>query len=379
MSDPILYIDDDLPTGLPRLKANGCTVREKGPRDVADDEAISAVLQDTKIVLMDYGLHDQDASSSAPLDGLELLERFRAKIRRHHDQGASVPLLTIYTHQVARLAEQLDDCPVAPYMLARRANVDWIFDKQLPSDTEDTLGIQLQGMLDAFDLDIGSPEESVERQLGTFLELPNETNWEDLALEQVLDTRPPVQKDLSPPGARVRMMRWLLQEALPFPSCFVGLDTIAVRLHLDPDSLSAALDRNPDSSLATCLEGARYCGPLASFFPTRYWKAGVDAIVWNMTEGRSPANAAIRQMIADAIGEKAQPIEVADPVLVVSTDTFELTGQVASIDAAVQIQTDFWPPTIEPPWVRIDDIARDRKLRAIVVSKDRDRIGEDGV
>ena len=95
-----------------------------------------------------------------------------------------------------------------------------------------------------------------------------------------------------------------------------------------------------------------------------------------MTEGRSPANPAVRKTIANAIGEEVPLIDVADPVLVVSPETFEPTGEVASIDEVVQIQTDLWPPTIEPPWVRIVDIAKDRKLRAMVVSKDRDRIGE---
>jgi hypothetical protein len=376
MSKPILYVDDDLPTGRPRLEATGLPFREKVPRDVADDGSISEALQDTKIVLMDYDLHDDDASSSAPLDGLELLERFRARIRRHHDQGASVPLLTIYSNQIGRLAEQHDDCPEVPYMLARRAKVDWVFDKQEPSDAEDAFGEQLGEILRAFDLPMGSSGGGVERQLAAFLGLPEEADWADLALEELLDLRPPVQEDLSLPGARVRLMRWLLQVALPFPGCFVDLDSVAVRFRLLPRDLSAVIARDAGSELASLLDRARYRGPLACFFPARYWKAGVDTILWRMTEGRSPANPAVRKTIANAIGEEVPLIDVADPVLVVSPETFEPTGEVASIDEVVQIQTDLWPPTIEPPWVRIVDIAKDRKLRAMVVSKDRDRIGE---
>lgn len=376
MNERILYVDDDLPTGRPRLKAIELPFREKGYRDVADDNSISEALQDTKIVLMDYGLHDDEASSSAPLDGLELLERFRARIRRHHDQGASVPLLTIYTNQIDRLADQLDECPVVPYMLARRANVDWVFEKLPPSDSEDALGAQLGDMLRAFDLDMGSSDGDVERQLATFLELPVGADWSELALEQLLDTRPPVQEDLSPPGARVHLMRWLLHVALPFPGCFVGLDSVAVRFRLPPGDLSAAITSNAESELASLLDRARYRGPLACFFPPRYWKAGVDHVAWRMTEGRSPANPAVRKRIADAIGDELPLIEVAAPVLVVSPESFEPAGEVASIDDVVQIQTDLWPPTIEPPWMRIADIAKDRKLRAMVVSKDRDRIGE---
>lgn len=376
MSEPILYVDDNLATGRDRLVETGLPFREKMPGEVADDSSISEALRGTKIVLMDYCLHDDDGSSAAPLDGLELLERFRATIRRHHDQGTGVPLLTIYTSQIDRLADQHDDCPVVPYMLARRASVDWVFDKLPRPDSEDAFAAQLRDMLNVFDLGMGRSDGDVEQQLASFLKLPDEPEWADLALEQLLDTRPPVQDDLSPSGARVHLVRWLLQVALPFPSCFVGLDTVAVRLRLRPVYLSAVIDGNANAEFAKCLEQTRYRGPLAPFFPPRYWKAGVDYIVWSMTEGRSPANPAVRKKITDAIGDELPLLDVADPVLVVSPETFEPTGDVASIDEVVQIQTDLWPPAIEPPWVRIGEIMNDRKLRAMVVSKDRDRLGE---
>jgi hypothetical protein len=312
MSKPILYVDDDTPTGTPRLEATGLPFREKGYRDVADDSSISDVLQDTKIVLMDYCLHDDNASFSAPLDGLELLERFRARIRRHYDQGASVPLLTIYTSQIDRLAEHHGECPVVPYMLARRAKVDWIFAKQCPANTEDPFGDQLQDMLDAFSLEMDGGG-SVEEQLATFLRLPEASECSDLALEELLDTRPPVQEDLSLPGARVRLIGWLLQVVLPFPGCFVDLSSVAVRLRVSPADLASALERRPDSDVATLLDKARYHGPLACFFPTRYWKAGVDYMLWEITEGRSPGNPAVRSAISDAIGEDLPSLDVTVP------------------------------------------------------------------
>jgi hypothetical protein len=330
MSKPILYIDDDLATGRPRLEATGLDLfREKSCQDVFDDRSISEALQDTKIVLMDYGLHDDGASSSAPLDGLELLERFRARIRRHHDQGASAPLLTIYTNQISRLAAEHDECPVVPYMLARRANVDWVFEKQAPSDGEDAFGRQLEEMLRAFDLEIASSGGEVERQLATFLGLPEPSDWSELALEQLLDMRPPVQKDLSRPGARVALLRWLLQVALPFPGCFVSLDSIAVRFRLPPRICPPRSLETPSRSLPRLLDRSPLSRTPFCFFPTRYWKAGIDYIVWRMTEGRSPANPTVRQTIAERSGKSFHLIEVADPVLVVSPETFELTGDIA--------------------------------------------------
>ena len=41
---------------------------------------------------------------------------------------------------------------------------------------------------------------------------------------------------------------------------------------------------------------------------------------------------------------------------------------------AVQIQPNFWPTEVELPWVRISEVEKDSKLRAIVVSEDRERL-----
>ena len=47
-------------------------------------------------------------TSSAPIDGIELLERFRAAIRALQQRGgSSIPLLTIYTGKYDKLVERI--------------------------------------------------------------------------------------------------------------------------------------------------------------------------------------------------------------------------------------------------------------------------------
>ena len=75
---------------------------------------------------MDYDLHEGDTTSSVPIDGIELLERLRAAIRTLQIEKNSTPLLTIYTGKYYKLVKEFD-CPSAPHLLARRANVDWVF------------------------------------------------------------------------------------------------------------------------------------------------------------------------------------------------------------------------------------------------------------
>ena len=43
---------------------------------------------------------------------------------------------------------------------------------------------------------------------------------------------------------------------------------------------------------------------------------------------------------------------------------------------AVQVQPDFWPPGVDLPWVEISEVKKDRKLRAIVIDADKDRLAD---
>ena len=102
--------------------------------------------------------------------GLELIERFRATIRRHGQERKPVPLLAIYTALRNELAEQLEHCPSVPSMLARRANVDWVFEKGHPEGSDDPFGLQLRNVLKAFDLTLPASKQ-VRRLRGS--RLPN--------------------------------------------------------------------------------------------------------------------------------------------------------------------------------------------------------------
>jgi CheY-like chemotaxis protein len=176
MTERILYVDDDPVTGWTRLKPTGLKplVREKQPAEVADDKAVSQALVGIKLVLMDYRLHEDVSESAAPIDGLELIERFRATIRRHGQERKPVPLLAIYTALRNELAEQLEHCPSVPYMLARRANVDWVFEKGHLGGSDDPFGLQLRNILNAFDLDVSNCGDDPQAQLEELLQLPRD-------------------------------------------------------------------------------------------------------------------------------------------------------------------------------------------------------------
>ena len=254
MGKKILYVDNNLEIGKSTLEGTDLEFVARTPDEFGEDSTVLIkVLRGIHVVLMDYDLHEEDSTSSAPIDGIELLERFRAAIRALQKGGNSIPLLTIYTGKYDKLVEEFD-CPSAPYLVARRANVDWVFAKgstpkgstpkgSTPEGTKLTTS-RLNAMLSAFERDFGQPGTDVEDLLFSFLALPRDLPWTDLAKEQVRDARPPIQTMRSGVD-RATLMRWLLQVALPIPGCFVSLEWAAVRLHISPEKLTNAVQKNP--------------------------------------------------------------------------------------------------------------------------------------
>ena len=391
MGKKILYVDNNLEIGKSTLEGTDLEFVARTPDELGEDSTVlMKVLRGIHVVLMDYDLHEEDSTSSAPIDGIEMLERFRAAIRALQKGGDSIPLLTIYTGKYDKLVEELN-CPSASYLVARRANVDWVFAKgstpegstpegstpegSTPEGTKLTTS-RLNAMLSAFERDFGQPGTDVEDLLFSFLALPKGLPWTDLAKEKVRDARPPTQ--IMHSGVdRATLMRWLLQVALPTPGCFVGLDWTAVRLCISPEKLVDAVQEYTDSNFSKSLDECRYEGPLADFYPVRYWKAGIDHLIWELTQGRSPTNADVRENLTEAIGKKIPALKEEAPVLLVSPSTFEQTNQIADMNDAVQIQPDIWPAEVELPWVRLSEVENDSKLRAIVVSEDRERLPKD--
>ena len=376
MRKKILYIDDDLQTGWARLKDTEYEFVEKAPTDFDTDSEILAALHGKNIVLMDYKLHDSEDTPSVPIDGIELLERFRAVIRHHQHQGDQVPLLTIYTGKLEELIKDFG-CPSAPHLVARQANVDWVFEKGKPRIGTEITRHRLDAIISGFEFKFRKNETDGEDQLFSFLKLPEDLPWTDLAKVDVRVARSPTQA-INNANSCATLMRWLLQVALPIRGCFVDLPWIATSLHMRPKEFSDALRDKPNSKFSKLLSEYRYKGALADFYSEeRYWRAGINYLVWKFTEGLSPLNSDVRDSLSEAIGKEIPVLNERHPVLLVDLNTFQETSQVFDLDYAVQVQPDFWPAGVDLPWVKRSDAEDDQELWAIVISEDRERLPGD--
>ena len=76
----------------------------------------------------------------------------------------------------------------------------------------------------------------------------------------------------------------------------------------------------------------------SDFYPVRYWKAGIDHLIWRLTQGRSTSNTDVSKNLKKEIEKRISPLNEEAPVLLVSPYTFEQTGEIADMKDAVQIQ-----------------------------------------
>ena len=372
MRKKILYVDNNLAIGSSTLEGTNLEFVERTPDELGKESAVLEALRGIHVVLMDYDLHEEDTASSAPIDGIELLERFRAAIRTLQKAENVIPLLTIYTGKYDKLVKELN-CPSAPYLVARRANVDWVFEKGKARKGTEITTCRLKSILSGFKFNFSQYGTDDQKTLISFLGLPEDSPWAELAVEQIRDARPPIQTMRSGLD-RATLMRWLLQVALPIPGCFVNLEWAAVRMRISPERLADALHEFTESNFSKLLDECRYKGELADFHPVRYWKAGIDHLIWELTQGRSLLNTNVSKILAEAIGDVIPTLDVEAPVLLVSPDTFEQTGEIGDLKNAVQIQPDLWPAGVDFPWVKISELKNDRELQEIVINVDRDCI-----
>ena len=375
----ILYVDDDDGAGRIWLEEDNFNYISKTPGEVSSDEDISAALQGIKIVLMDYNLHEQGQESSLtpPIDGIELLERFRAVIRRHGQEGLTRPLLVIYTGKTDKLIEEFKCPSSAPYFLAPRAKVDWVFPKGLGQEANGN-SRRLNIMLSGFNTEFEECDTDPEQRLYDLLKLPTNKPWTELAKEQVNNVRPPISSMLED-NHRVELMKWLLQISLPlptFPGCFINLNWVAARLGMNSEELICAVEKYSESELSQVLEGCKYKGVLANFYGDLYWKAGVDHFIWKYTQGLRSSNQDLKDKLISIIGTEVAFLDQRRQVFLVSPLTYEPTEETCDMDEAVQIKPEFWPDGIELPWVKIDQCRNDQALKSIVINEDRDRLQE---
>lgn len=368
MSAPprVLLVDDraDTARGLLSSIEDQAEVRVLGPEDVVVDD-----LYDADLVLVDHFLDDwlaayEEGPSVRPLHGVALAGSLRSYVDGLGIPADEVDLATatafaLVSAELPRVGALLPD-DMREHAIARLHNLEWAFDKNAAA----SLGPQVLSLARAVQRvqESGKKEPRDGRSyLAELLGLSSESPWLVEAQAEMFECHPPVF-ELSQSTKGLAPIRWLLHRILPYPTFLIDATHAANRLGISTSSIELIAD-------SQVLADAEYRGVLSDFIGRRWWRAGLEQSIWQLTDGRRKP---LVEAINDAVNASVEPLDESNPVVVLDGD-YHSAGVVSGAQA-VRVQPDDWPPYADAAWMAVSLIEDEPDLRRLVVDADLDRL-----
>jgi hypothetical protein len=331
------------------------------------DEVTSENLRYASLVLVDFKIEQWPARESAgsltlqPENGLALLAILQeAALKLARDQPRAFALYTAVIQEVAR------GLPHQPHIISRAHNLEWIFEKNGGQGNTlaerarkvAALAAAVRALPTPWPGD--SPDEAI-GALSEWLGLHSGVTWHDAAWRAIRLCRPPLH-EFAEYTQGIGVLRWALHRILPYPTFLLDEAHLAARLRVTLESLRSGLDRD---SLGGLFSEAEYRGQLQSFLGRRWWRAGIEAKLFELTAD-APGDLATLQA---ALREKVPTLEtVPQPRLFpVLDEQFRLKDRLAKQDEVVEIVPDDWPPFADEAWALREDLKDFPELKAIAV------------
>jgi predicted transcriptional regulator len=363
----ILVVDDQPDTVEPlKLQAGADDFLIRYCHDVTTDD-----LEAADLVLVDYRLDEWperdnlDAIAMKPLNGLALA----SILRGHALARRSRP--TAFALHAADLTELSTGVPTdaREQIIARLHNLEWAFRKDATAAGVNrirSLARAVAALPEDWPFDNPESRRHVVQQL---LALDGDVAWFSAAEEDIEGCLPPV-RDLATATHGRSFLRWIAQRILPYPTFVFGDLYLAARLGVSLDSLREELSKNA-SGLAASLEPVAYKGLLHDFVDRRWWRAGINVWLWELSDG----NPFDRERILARLREIApQLAAVSAKDSVVALDEKYRPAHLIDASAAVEIQLDDWPLFADKPWIEASRATKDPIAADFVVTADRTRI-----
>jgi hypothetical protein len=369
MNRPNILFVDDTPEEVETYKeliGNLADISIVHPDEVNADRLVASHL-----VLIDYKIDYWPAREEVkqvglrPLTGVALAAILRDYVN-NLKQNSSPVAFGILSGRIQELSSGL---PVEHrrQVLAANNNLEWIFSKS-NSVTVAKQAVSLADAVSRLPKDWGTgPAPNVARdQLFSLLSLYN-SEWQLRAIEDVERCHPPLH-ELSEWSHGMAIVRWLLHLILPYPCFLLDSWQLAQRFRIRAESLDHVLE---SEALQKLLTSASYSGILSSFGGQRWWRSGIESILWDATEGRSFDVPALHSYLKTAAPE-IEPIAIEDPVICLDENYGR--AELLSRRDAVRIQPDQWPSFAEPAWTSIKRAQEVPTLKTLVVEQDRDAL-----
>ncbi|NYF51212.1 hypothetical protein [Tunturiibacter gelidoferens] len=363
----ILFVDDVIEQidGIARLCELQAHILKRSFDDVDEADLDSADL-----ILVDFNLEDWEKREHVtqvtlkPGDGLAVAETLRSYYRsKKSDRPVAIAVLS------ADLQSLTEPFPPTrrEHMVASVAKIEWAFQKTSSfSDTSRQLLSLANGVRQ---LPAMWPHDSTARKdqtLHELLALPESTIWASAAVLDLARCHPPVQ-ELSTWSHGLAFIRWMLQRILPYPTFLLDGAQVAIRLGIEPDSFQAGQRDNPD--FGDWLAPTVFKGLLHDFHETRFWKAGVDLLIWELTRENPFDRSALAASLVSKL-PNARFINAKNPVASVGKD-YEFVG-VADASECLRLRPDDWPPYADSAWAK-KTLVRESEALQIALEDDSDR------
>ncbi len=370
---PFILVIDDEPDDLRNDIELGLEDRAafdlKHPRDVGMDD-----LEEADLVLVDYlldnwpELRDQKCIGMQPLTGLALTAIFRDQV-----DLLGKDRLTAFALHSARLDNLLGRLPLlsAQHVLARLNNLEWVFPKTEPRRYDQM--VILAEAVQRLPREWSDREDDSASQLESLIGMSEEVPWFDRCWREVHECQPPIH-DLRDGGHGVLLIRWLLQQIMPYPTFLWADHWAAARLRVPVEEFRIVLDEK--NTLSEELKPMRYSGLLAGFFGNRWWRGALEDYVWELAGGGAGDAETLRAALRDRAGKELGFIESNPPVVCLDQD-FQPTGDFASPANSLRLRPDHWPAFADAAWMTLEMVQSNPALQALVDPLDQDRIGDD--
>ncbi len=371
----VLIVDDEpekqAPIEAALQQLGDCEVLS--PDAVAASDVLSAdlVLVDLTLEYVDWIRTANSPIAQQPLDGLALT----AVLRSHTTASeARRPFFALHTGHIESLVPDLP-AEVEENAAARLNNLEWVFRKtDFGRDRSSPYGSRHPGLAERvsilartsaelpteWSLSADSAEEFTLRLLGVDQEL----SWSQSAYRDVRSCHPPLF-ELAIDTHGLSFVRWMLHRVLPYPCFILSDERLAHRLRLDLQIVDELLASNDE--FASFLAPARYCGTLAGFCGTRWWRTGVDSLLSSLADGDPFDMQRIESGLERIAG---RDLEFYSPSSVLNLDGGYQISSVGLRSSSVRISPDDWPPYAEQAFASTASAASDERLRRVVVFDD---------
>lgn len=368
----ILIVDDEPD------QQEGFVSSLKGPALVMHPEDVDEQsVKEADLVVVDHFLdhwHPEGNVAQRPQNGRALAAVLRSLVEDEAERDHPVAF-AIWSGRIEDIAGQLPP-DVREHALARIHDLEWVFSKedrfrhaplsqQLTSLTEAVCQLPYTWNLNT--------EEQARAQVYQLLSIPDEQDWSGRAFPDVLECRAPLY-ELSTASHGLAFLRWLLHRILPYPCFLLDHRYLANMLRVSVIALRKEL-ASRDSPLGAVLAPARYGGILHDFLGPRWWKAGVESLLWDSTNGTPHDTGALEKFLGEATEGRIHQVEGRDPVVCV-TPAYEISDEIVEVDDAVRVTPDDWPAFADSAWAKLEDVQEDPGLAARVVPLDRSQLSE---